>query len=359
RICLAAPTGRAARRLSEISGKSAHTIHKLLAYNFDDHFFGRNQDNPIDADLLIVDEASMVDAQLMGHLLEAVSLSTRLIIVGDAFQLPPVGPGNVLADLIAADVIPTARLTTVFRQAAESRIIRNAHLVRQGRLPELCAFSETEFPDAEFYFWEENDPEAIAEAIRYLCARLLPAAFDQEPPDAVQVLSPVHKGTVGTINLNQKLQDALNPEAPAMTGSGRRFRAGDKVMNLKNNYAKEIYNGDIGRILRADPENPGLIADFYGREIAFAAEELEDLTLGYAISVHKSQGSEYPAVILPLVSRHHGMLQRNLLYTAITRARSLVILVGSKNALSTALANNSPERRLSGLTQRLQQATAG
>ncbi|MFO7839017.1 MAG: ATP-dependent RecD-like DNA helicase [Desulfosalsimonadaceae bacterium] len=358
RICLAAPTGRAARRLSEVSGKTAHTIHKLLAYNFDDNFFGRHQDNPIDAELLIIDEASMVDAHLMAHLLQAVSFSTRLVIVGDAFQLPPVGPGNVLADLIAADIIPTARLTTIFRQAAESRIIRNAHLVRQGRFPELCAFSETDFPDAEFYFREESDPEAIAEAISYLCARLLPAALGLDPLSAVQVLSPIHKGPVGTINLNQKLQFALNPQTTAMAGSGSRFCTGDKVMNLKNNYSKEIYNGDIGRILQANPQTSELLADFCGREVAFAGDELGDLTLGYAISVHKSQGSEYPAVILPLVSSHHGMLQRNLLYTAITRARSLVILIGSKKALSTALANNTPEQRLSGLTQRLQQAAS-
>ena len=354
RICLAAPTGRAARRLSEVTGKPAHTIHKLLAYNFDDHFFGRNQDNPIDADIIIIDEASMVDAPLMYHLLNAVALSSRLVIVGDAFQLPPVGPGNILADLINSGMISVCHLTTIFRQAAESLITMNAHRVRNGELPELFALDDTTPLDSEFYLIEETDLETIANKICHLCAEVLPEHLNLDPFKSIQVLSPVHKGIVGTINLNQKLQSALNPGKNMLTGINHAFKPGDKVMNLKNNYQKEVYNGDIGTIIKIDPAGSLVSIDFYGRPVDYAMDELEDLTLGYAISVHKSQGSEYPVVILPLITRHYVMLQRNLLYTAITRAKSLVILIGSKKALSIALANNKPEMRLSGLSERLQ-----
>ena len=353
RICLAAPTGRAARRLSEVTGRPAHTIHKLLAYNFDDHYFGRDADNPIEADVLIIDEASMVDVELMQHLLNAVSLSTRLVIVGDAFQLPPVGPGNVLADLIASGVLPVSRLTSIFRQAAESRITLNAHQVRQGEQPEFLEFDKTPVPGAEFFFWEVRDMETAAEHICDLCARWLPSHYEVDPFSDIQVLTPMHKGTVGTINLNRKLQEALNPQKTPAAGVRHTFKAGDKVMNLKNNYAKEVYNGDIGRIRQVDPAAAGVSIDFDGREVAYAAEELDELTLAYAITVHKSQGSEYPVVILPLVTRHYVMLQRNLLYTAITRARSLVILIGSRKALSLALSNNKQELRRSGLAERL------
>lgn len=354
RICLAAPTGRAARRLSEVTGRSAHTIHKLLAYNFDDHFFARDADNPIDANVLIIDEASMVDVELMRHLLNAVSLSTRLVIVGDAFQLPPVGPGCVLADLIASEVLPVARLTTLFRQAAESRITLNAHQVRQGQYPEFTVFDKTLVPEADFLFWETADMEAVADRICDLCANWLPTHYELDPFGAVQVLTPMHKGIVGTINLNRKLQAALNPQNAPLAGISRPFKAGDKVMNLKNNYSKEVFNGDIGRIRQVDPATAAVTIDFDDRPLDYAADELDDLTLAYAISVHKSQGSEYPVVILPLVTRHFVMLQRNLLYTAITRAQSLVILVGSQKALSIALSNNKQEFRLSGLAGRLQ-----
>ena len=353
RICLAAPTGRAARRLSEVTGKPAHTIHKLLAYNFDDHFFGRHQDNPIDADIIIIDEASMVDAPLMHHLLNAVALSSRLVIVGDAFQLPPVGPGNILADLINSDIIPVCHLTTIFRQAAESLITMNAHRVRNGESPELAPTDAIQAMDGEFYLIEETDPETITQKICDLCAKTLPDTLALDPLKSIQVLTPMHKGVVGTVNLNQKLQAALNPRQNRITGINHIFKPGDKVMNLKNNYQKEVYNGDIGTISNVDAAGAGLVIDFYGRTVDYAMAEIEDLTLGYAISVHKSQGSEYPVVILPLITRHYVMLQRNLLYTAITRAKSLVILIGSKKALSIALANNKPELRLSGLSERL------
>jgi len=351
RICLAAPTGRAARRLSEVSRIPAHTIHKLLEYNLADNFFGRHQDNPIDADAIIIDEASMVDAPLMYHLLNAVSLSSRLIIVGDAFQLPPVGPGNILADLINSGSLPVCQLTEIFRQAAESRITLNAHRVRNGEFPESDRFDAEAPGGGEFFFLPENDSEAIVDAICRLCTEVLPNTFGLDPLKSIQVLSPMHKGIVGTINLNQKLQAALNPRKPPIAGT--RFRPGDKVMNLRNNYQKEVYNGDIGRIVTIDPATSGLTIDFYGRLVEYGMDETDDLTLGYAISVHKSQGSEYPVVILPLITRHYVMLQRNLLYTAITRAQSLVILLGSEKAMSIALGNNKPEMRLSGLSGRL------
>jgi len=356
RICLAAPTGRAARRLAELSRIPAHTIHKLLEYNLADNFFGRHQDNPIDADAIIVDEASMVDAPLMYHLLNAVSLSSRLIIVGDAFQLPPVGPGNILADLINSGSLPVCELTEIFRQAAESRITLNAHRVRNGEFPAFDPFDEKTPENGEFYFLAESDSEVIVNTICRLCAEALPKNFGVDPLKSIQVLSPMHKGVVGTINLNQKLQAALNPGKNPIGGTG--FRPGDKVMNLRNNYQKEVYNGDIGTILTIDPGGSGVTIDFYGRWVEYALEETDDLTLGYAISVHKSQGSEYPVVILPLITRHYVMLQRNLVYTAITRAQSLVILLGSQKALSIALGNNKPERRLSGLSERLRSLAA-
>ncbi|MFP4532873.1 MAG: ATP-dependent RecD-like DNA helicase [Desulfobacterales bacterium] len=350
RICLAAPTGRAARRLSEMSHIPAHTIHKLLEYNLADNFFGRDQDKPIDADAIIIDEASMVDAPLMHHLLNAVSLSSRLIIVGDAFQLPPVGPGNILADLINSGILPVCQLTEIFRQAAESRIILNAHQVRNGEFPENDPFNAAAPENGEFFFLAEQAPEAIVNTICRLCAEVLPKSSGMDPLKSIQVLSPMHKGVAGTINLNQKLQAALNTGNPPIPGTG--FRTGDKVMNLKNNYQKEVYNGDIGTITGASPASE-LTIDFYGRQVEYAMEETGDLTLGYAISVHKSQGSEYPVVILPLITRHYIMLQRNLLYTAITRAQSMVFLLGSQKALSIALGNNKPEMRLSGLRERL------
>ena len=356
RICLAAPTGRAARRLAEVSRIPAHTIHKLLEYNLADNFFGRHQDNPIDADAIIVDEASMVDAPLMYHLLNAVSLSSRLVIVGDAFQLPPVGPGNILADLINSGSLPVCQLTEIFRQAAESRITLNAHRVRNGEFPAFDHFDEKTPENGEFYFLAESDSAVIVNTICRLCAEVLPKSFGVNPLKSIQVLSPMHKGVVGTINLNQKLQAALNPGKNPIGGTG--FRAGDKVMNLRNNYQKEVYNGDIGTILSIDPGGSGITIDFYGRLVEYALEETDDLTLGYAISVHKSQGSEYPVVILPLITRHYVMLQRNLVYTAITRAQSLVILLGSQKALSIALGNNKPEMRLSGLSERLRSLAA-
>ncbi len=352
RVCLAAPTGRAARRLSDAAQRPAHTIHKLLEYHFEDRIFGKNAYNPIEADVVIVDEASMVDIILMHHLLQAIPLTARLILVGDACQLPSIGAGNLLTDLIEADTLPVFALQTIFRQAAESRIIINAHHVRNGEDFNIDPPGTDLAPDTEFCFIEQAEPEKAAAAIVDLCTNRLPDMFGLDPVEDIQVLSPMHKGISGTIDLNQRLQKALNPR-PGISANGRRFKPGDKVMHLKNNYQKEVFNGDIGTICAMDVEKERITVNFYGREVGYDIDELDDLTLGYAITVHKSQGSEYPVILLPLLTRHYVMLQRNLLYTAMTRAQKLVILIGSPKALTIALNNNRPQLRLSGLTARI------
>jgi exodeoxyribonuclease V alpha subunit len=355
RICLAAPTGRSARRMTEITGFEAHTIHKLLEYNLEHQRFGRDMDNPIDADVLIVDEASMIDTMLMHHLLAAVPLPTRLILVGDADQLPSIGPGNLLGDLIVSNTIPVYFLKTVFRQDAESQIIANAHRVLNGETPIMATFQEAMEQDADFIFIEQNDPAGIADIIVDLCQRSLPTQFISDPLHAIQVLTPMHKGPAGTIALNQALQHALNPGAAVISGSSHAvaFKIGDKVMHLKNNYKKEVFNGDMGVIRAWDPATETLTVAYEGRLVEYGPDEIDELTLGYAISVHKSQGSEYPVVILPLITHHYIMLQRNLLYTAVTRAQKLVILIGTPKALELALTNNLPRLRRSGLARRL------
>ena len=352
-VCLAAPTGRAVRRLAEVTGHKAHTLHKLLEYNFEAQTFGKGPNDPIDADILIVDETSMVDTVLMYHFISAVPFKASVILVGDAHQLPPVGPGNVLADLIASGSVPVFYLTTIFRQAAESMIVVNAHHVRNGEFPRLHAFKDPVDIGAEFYFIEARTPEQAVSIIVDLCAETLPARFGLDPVSDIQVLSPMHKGVAGTIHLNRLLQTALNPSAGVLTHGSQKFKIGDKVMHLKNNYPKEVFNGDIGIISGLDKADGILRVDFYGREVEYTLEEMEELALGYTISVHKSQGSEYPAVVMPLLTQHYIMLQRNLLYTAITRAQKYVVLIGTKKALSIALKNNTPLQRCSGLAQRL------
>ena len=350
---LSAPTGRAARRLSEVARKKAATLHKLLGYNLERNAFEKDEDDPLDVDVMIVDEASMVDAQLMFHLLKAVPVTATLILVGDVFQLPSVGPGNILSDLIQSGAIRTFELKEIFRQAEKSPIIVNAHRVRQGRLPDLEKEKHSEGL-SEFYFIEQYQPETVVRTIVELCSRKIPERFGLDPVRDIQVLSPMHKGTVGTIQLNQVLQEALNPGAPA--GAGFQFRPGDKVMHLKNNYAKEVFNGDIGVISDMDVSKRRLSVNYDERLVDYESEELEDLTLAYAISVHKSQGSEYPAVVIPMMPQHHPLLQRNLLYTAITRGKKLVIIVGTRQALDTAVKNDKPKNRLSRLDQRLKSA---
>lgn len=353
RVCLAAPTGRAARRLSEVTKTRAHTIHKLLEYKFDDQSFGKDQDDPIDADIIIIDEASMVDTILMYHLLNAISFSSSVIMVGDAHQLPPVGPGNMLSDMIEAETIPAFYLNTIFRQAQESPIIVNAHCIRNGDFPQLNSIDDDLHHDTEFYFIEKQTPEDVVSCIIDMCTQKLPEKFGLDPIEDIQVLSPMHKGVAGTINLNKELQARLNKHTNSLSHDNFRFKQGDKVMHLKNNYQKEVFNGDIGAITAIDKSNELLTVNYYGRNVDYGITEMDELSLGYAISVHKSQGSEYPAVILPLITQQYVMLQRNLLYTAITRAQKLVVLIGSKQALAIALKNKKPQMRRSGLINRL------
>jgi exodeoxyribonuclease V alpha subunit len=355
---LAAPTGRAARRLAEVTGRNAVTLHKLLGYNLADGCFERNADNPLETDALIVDEASMVDTLLMGHLIRAMPVQARLILVGDVFQLPSVGPGTVLADLIASGRFETFELKEIFRQAAQSPIILNAHKVRHGEIPELHPKSSKteEVADPvsfdEFTFLEENDPAAIVDRIVELSARGLPDQLGLDGIRDVQVLTPMHKGPVGTLNLNTRLQKELNPGKGGLKSIGATFRPGDKVMQLRNNYQKEVFNGEIGIASEIEADQGRLAVAFDGRQVTYELAELDELSLAYAISVHKSQGSEYPVVIVPMVTQHYVMLQRNLLYTALTRAQRMVILVGSVKAVRIAVQADSPRQRRSLLAWR-------
>jgi len=357
RVLLAAPTGRAARRLSEVTRRKAQTIHRLLGYSYNEDAFEKNEYNPLDADAVIVDEASMVDTLLMFHLLRAVPMTAVLILVGDVFQLPSVGPGNVLSDMIASERVPVFYLKEIFRQARESPIIVNAHRVRRGEPPALHeqGFEHVEEPEklSEFYFLEEHDPKKVVSLIVDLCDRIIPNRFGFNPMNDIQVLTPMHRGLIGTINLNQRLQSRLNPNPVIIETPGSTFKTGDKVMHLKNNYQKEVFNGDIGTIRTIDKKEELLSVDYYGRSVGYDFTELDEISLAYAISVHKSQGSEYPAVIVPLMTQHFPLLQRNLLYTALTRGKKLVILSGTKKALAIALQNDKPGNRLSRLAFRL------
>ena len=354
RVLLAAPTGRAARRLSEVTRRDAKTIHRLLGVNFKDGLFDKNRDNPLDADAVIIDEASMVDTLLMFHLINAVPMTAVLILVGDVFQLPSIGPGNVLSDMIKSARTPIFYLKKIFRQAHKSPIVFNAHKIRQGEFPVLKPLDHTE-DLSEFYFIEQDDPNAVVATILELCNKTVPERFNFDPVHEVQILTPMHKGVIGTTHLNQVLQKALNPNPVIIETRGSTFKIGDKVMHLKNNYQKEVFNGDIGTIRTVDVKENVFSVDFYGRTVNYDFTEMDEISLAYAISVHKSQGSEYPAVILPIMTQHFVLLQRNLLYTAITRGKKLVILIGTKKALAIALKNDTPKKRLSGLAFRLMQ----
>ena len=352
RVCLAAPTGRAAKRLSEATRHSASTIHRLLEYSPHLGGFQRNEQRPLGADLVIVDEASMLDILLMHHLLKAVPSQATLVLVGDVDQLPSVGPGNVLLDVIRSERFAVVRLTEIFRQARQSQIVINAHLVREGKFPRLLTDNAEKLQD--FYFIEKEEPEEVLEVIVKLCRDRIPARFGFDPVEDIQVLTPMNRGAVGTHRLNRELQQALNPRGHAFERGGAVYRLNDKVMQLRNNYDKDVFNGDLGRIRKIDTENQQIDVEVDGRSVAYDFSELDELALAYAATVHKAQGSEYPAVVFPLLTQHYVMLQRNLLYTAMTRARKLVVIVGSKKALAIALNNHRIQKRFTLLSERLE-----
>ncbi len=349
-VCLAAPTGRAAKRLNESTRHPASTIHRLLEFSPQSGGFQRNEQRPLNADLVIVDEASMVDILLAHYLFKAVPGHATLILVGDVDQLPSVGPGNVLKDIIASGEVPVVRLTEIFRQARQSRIVMNAHLVRRGQFPGLSDDRETL---QDFYFIEKEDPEDALRIMEKLCTERIPLRFGLDPVEDIQVLSPMHRGAVGAQRLNTTLQNVLNKERRSVERGGRVFKLMDKVMQIRNNYDKDVFNGDMGRIVKIDEENQEILVDVDGRSVPYDFSELDELVLAYAVTVHKAQGSEYPAVVIPLLTQHYMMLQRNLLYTAITRARKLVVLVGTKKALAIAVKNDKTQHRYSLLAERL------
>jgi exodeoxyribonuclease V alpha subunit len=344
KIMLAAPTGRAAKRMSEVIGFEAKTIHRLLEYNPQDQLFARDEDNPLEADLLVIDEVSMIDTLLMNSLINAVTPNTTLVLVGDVDQLPSVGPGNILHDLIKSDKIPTAMLTKIFRQAEESKIVVNAHKINRGEFPALQN-NET----SDFFFIQEANNSLIPDMIVELCTQRLPSKYGFDPMKDIQVLTPMYKGEAGADNLNSLLQSALNQNEVLITRGRKSYKIGDKVMQLRNNYEKDVFNGDIGLINSIDTEDQKLEIVFNGKRVSYDFLDLDDITLAYAITVHKSQGSEYPCVILPITTSHYIMLQRNLLYTAVTRASRMMIIAGSKQALQIAVANKKSRKRYTSL----------
>ena len=346
RVLLAAPTGRAAKRMSEATGMEAKTIHRLLEYNPQDGY-KRNDENPLEGDALIVDECSMIDILLMNNLLKAVPVGMRLVLVGDIDQLPSVGAGNVLRDVIDSQRIPVVRLVRIFRQAQKSRIVMNAHTINQGRFPDTSNGRDT-----DFFFMREDDPERAAETIVRLVKERLPRA-SRESPDRIQVLTPMQRGVVGAANLNLLLQQALNPSGPSLNRGGYTYRQGDRVMQQRNNYDKDVFNGDLGYIREVDTEERTLKVDFDGKWAEYDVTELDELTLAYATTIHKAQGSEYPIVVMPVLMTHFVMLQRNLIYTGITRAKKICVLIGAMKALAYAVRDMSVLKRNTSLRERL------
>jgi exodeoxyribonuclease V alpha subunit len=352
RCALCAPTGRAAKRLSDTTGREARTIHRLLEFDPGLGGFKRDHEHPLELDLLIVDEASMVDIVLMNQLIRAVPAWACLVLVGDVDQLPSVGPGTVLADIIQSRTVAVVRLTEIFRQAGQSWIVRAAHAVNQGEMPQSAPAGQ-----GDFYFVEVDTPDIILERITTLIRERIPARFGLDAFRDVQVLAPMKRSELGTRNLNTCLQGVLNPSPPSpqVQRFGWTFRIGDKVLQTVNDYQKEVFNGDIGRVAAVDEVDQELIVDYDGRQVVYDFGELDELNLAFAISIHKGQGSEYPAVVVPLHTQHYMMLQRNLLYTAITRGKKLVVLVGSRKALSLAVQRQDTARRYSALCRRLQE----
>ncbi len=349
RALLAAPTGRAAKRMSETTRHEAKTIHRLLEFSFGKGGFQKNERNPLNCDVLIVDEASMIDTILMHHLLKAVPTFATLILVGDVNQLPSVGAGNVLKDIIASGAMPVVELNEIFRQAKTSSIIVNAHKINAGILPSF----DDDSPGSDFYFIQQEDPQKVMEIILELTGKRIPRRFGFDPIDDIQVLTPMHKGVVGAENLNSALQNALNPRQQGISRGDRSFRLNDKVMQVRNNYEKDVFNGDIGRITGIQSDGYEASIAFDGREVVYELSDLDEISLAYAISVHKSQGSEYPAVVIPILTQHYMLLQRNLIYTAVTRGRHLVVMVGTKKALAIGVNNAKSQTRYTYLRHRL------
>ena len=352
RYALASPTGRAAKRLAEATGRPAKTIHRLLEFSPQEGF-RHNAENPLPIDLLIVDEASMLDLLLANHLLKALTPNTRLLLVGDVDQLPPVGAGDVLRDVIASGRAEVIRLDVIFRQAQDSLIVTNAHRINKGQFPEFPKVAR------DFFMFTQDDPEQAAALVVDLVSHRIPKKFGLKPAD-IQVLAPMYRGAAGVMNLNLLLQAALNPPAPNKPErkvGGTLFRVGDRVMQLRNNYDKDVFNGDIGTITTLDLEEQTMTVIVDGRPVAYDWLDADELVLAYAASVHKAQGSEYPCVVLPLLTQHYLMLQRNLLYTAVTRAKKLVVIVGSRKALAMAVRNNKVAQRYSALDVRLRVPT--
>ena len=345
---LCAPTGRAAKRLTETTGMEAKTIHRLLEINPATGRFTRDESNPLSCDLLVVDETSMVDVLLMHSLVRALSNHAGLILVGDVDQLPSVGPGTVLHDLIESGVVPVVRLTEVFRQAADSRIITTAHRIRRGQMPELKGAD----PSSDFHFVERDDAEKIVATLVKLVQERIPERFHLDPLRDVQVLCPMNRGSLGVRELNAALQRALNPAQqgqPAVERFGWRFQIRDKVIQTENDYDKEVFNGDIGTVEQIDAVEHQVVVRFDDRIVKYDFGELDEVAPAYAVTIHKSQGSEFPAVVIPLATQHYMLLQRNLIYTGITRGKKLVVLIGQKKALGIAVHNDRPQRRYSGL----------
>jgi exodeoxyribonuclease V alpha subunit len=338
--------------MSESASYPASTIHRILGYNHVKGGFLRNEKSPLNVDLIVVDEASMVDTILMYQLLRAIPDEASLVLVGDINQLPSVGPGNVLADIIRSSMVGVVELKEIHRQSAGSRIIVNAHRVNMGLMPELTPPGDEA---GDFYFIEQEDPEKILNIIKELVTNRIPERFRMDPMEDIQILCPMHKGMVGTDNLNRVLQSTLNRQESLIQRGERSFKLNDRVMQVRNNYEKEVFNGDIGKVKMVQKDTGALIVDFDGRDVIYDSSELDELVLAYAISVHKSQGSEYPCVIIPLLMQHYILLQRNLLYTAITRAKKLVIIIGNKRALAYCVKNTRTIKRYTLLERRLKE----
>ena len=351
KVKLAAPTGRAAKRLAEATGMPAATLHRLLQ-SAPDGSFAVCEDNKLKTDVLLVDEASMLDARLCAHMLRALPWTSRLILVGDADQLPSVGPGNILSDILGSQAVGSARLTRIYRQARQSLIVVNAHRINQGQLPQTASGPA---PEADFFWVEQDDPALVRDMITGLVCERIPRAYGLDAMRDVQVLSPMHKGEAGTQALNEALRERLNPTGPEVARGLVRFRLGDRVLQTKNDYEKDVFNGDLGHIEDVDVEEGEVLVSFDGRTVAYDRTELDELAPAYAISIHKSQGSEYPAVVVPILTQHYVMLRRNLIYTALTRARRLAILIGSRRAMLLGLRNAGGDRRHTYLNYRLRE----